>query len=335
MKKDLLLVIRASCAAVVLALCCGHMLSAQPTASRDKLTIACVNFNAVWGDKAANLAQMRSYITKAAQNRVDILVFPELALTGYMNGPKNEMHRRNAETIPGPSTRKIAALTRELGMYVIFGMPERSSSEQDIFYNSAAVIGPAGVIGSYAKLMPTRTELMWCAKGEKPFAFESPWGLIGVGICYDSYMFPELPRYYAALGARLYLHITALAEFPGWREYYLNQMQARAIENMMFIASANLVGPERSVSFTGTSFIAGPGAIAHQIKYFAGPADNRREYILTAALDLSAADRMRKRFPLFTPNPVSRTPDWRLDLYLQMLQKIKELTRLPSKDQPW
>lgn len=313
-------------AAVVLGIFSYGRLFSQSPPLQDKLIIACVNFPTTWGDKDANLERIKAYIKKAAQLKVDILLFPELALTGYVNGPKSVMHRQNAETIPGPSTQEIAVLTRELGIYVVLGMPERSGTDPEVYYNSAAVIGPTGVIGSYAKLMPTRGEMIWCAKGDRPFVFETPWGLIGVGICYDSYMFPELPRYYAALGARLYLHITALAKFPGWKEYYINQMQARAIENMMFIASSNLVGKERSVTYAGTSFIVGPGSIAHQIKYFAGPADEKQEEMLSAEIDLTAADRMRKSFPLFSPNPVSKTPDWRLDLYLNMLQKIKKLT---------
>jgi len=310
------------------------LLPAQNVTPADKLTIACVNFPTIWGDKNANLSRIKSYIREAAQHKIDIVLFPELALTGYVNGPKTVMHRQNAETIPGPSTLEIAALTREHGLYVVVGIPEKSGSDPAVYYNSAAVIGPAGVIGSYAKLMPTRGEMIWAAKGEKPYAFDSPWGLIGVGICYDSYMFPELPRYYAAQGARLYLHITALAKFPGWKEYYLNQMQARAIENMMFVASANLVGKERSVTFVGTSFVIGPGSIAHQIKFFAGPADEKNDDMIIAGIDLSAADSMRKNFPLFSPNPVSKTPDWRLDLYLKMLQKIKARTDKSKKDQP-
>lgn len=238
------------------------------------------------------------------------------------------MHRENAETIPGPSTNSLADLTRDLGVYVILGMSEKSSEDPDVFYNSAAVIGPEGVIGSYAKLMPFGDEMRWCSKGERPFVFDTPWGLVGVGICYDSYMFPELPRYYAALGARLYVHITALGAFKGWKPYYINQMQARAIENMMFVASANIVGKDRMEVFPGTSFILGPGEEAHEVKFYAGPSSETEEGVILATIDLAAADRMRRNYPLFRENPVSGTPDWRLALYREMLRAIAEKTDL-------
>ncbi len=302
--------------------------SGKGALTSDVVTIACVNFNTDWGNKEQNLERIKGYVRAAARRGADIILFPELALTGYENGPGAKMHRENAETIPGPSTNAIAELTRKFGVYVIVGMPEKSNEDPDVFYNSAAVIGPEGVIGSYAKLMPFGNEMRWCKKGEKPFAFDTPWGLVGVGICYDTYMFPELPRYYAALGARLYAHITALGSFKGWKPYYINQMQARAIENMMFVASSNIVGKDRMSDFPGTSFVLGPGEEAHEVKFYAGPASETKEEVILATIDLAAADRMRNNYPLFRENPVSGTPDWRLELYKEMLQAIGDKTDL-------
>ena len=294
----------------------------------NNVTIACVNFTTDWGNKEQNLKRIKNYVIDAAEQGADIILFPELALTGYDNGPGVKMHKENAETIPGPATNALAEVTRKLGVYVVVGMPEKSSEDPEMFYNSAAVIGPEGVIGSYAKLMPFGNEMRWCSKGHNPFAFDTPWGLVGVGICFDSYMFPELPRYYAALGARLYVHITALGDFTGWKAYYVNQMQARAIENMMFVASSNLVGKDRRAVYPGTSFVVGPGDEAHEMKFFAGPASETKEEIILATVDLAAADRMRQNYPLFLENPVSGKPDWRLELYQKMLQSIAEHTDL-------
>jgi predicted amidohydrolase len=299
-------------------------------ARSDEVTIACVNFNTKWGNKEKNLERIKECVSDAAESGANIILFPELALTGYANGPGAKMHKENAETVPGPSTNALAELTQKLGVYVIVGMAEKSREDSDVYYNSAAVIGPEGVVGSYAKLMPFGNEMRWCQKGEKPFAFDTPWGLVGVGICYDTYMFPELPRYYAALGARLYVHITALGAFKGWKPYYINQMKARAIENMMFVASSNLVGKDRSDDFPGTSFVLGPGEEAHEVEFYAGPSSETKEEIVLARIDLAAADRMRKNYPLFRENPVSGTPDWRLELYKKMLQNIAEKTNLDN-----
>ena len=292
------------------------------------VTLACVNFHAAWGDKASNLERIKGYITAAAKRGADVILFPELALTGYDLEKEAKMHKENAETIPGPATNEIAILTRQYGVYVVFGMAEKDKDDKNTFFNSAAIVGPEGVIGSYAKLMPVSLELNWCKKGKEPFVFDTPWGLVGVGICYDSYMFPELSRYYAALGARLYLHMTAMLDIPGWKEYYTNQLRARAIENMMFVASSNLVGKELTSNFPGTSFIMGPGEICHDIKYYAGPASEENEEIIIATIDLAEADRMRKNYPLFMKNPISGVPDWRLKLFKDMLNTIDKKTEL-------
>ncbi len=296
------------------------------------LTVACVNFRTSWGDKAKNLEKMKGYITAAAKRGADLIVFPELALTGYDVEEKVLMHRENAETVPGPSTSEIAVLTHKFNVYVIFGLPEKDTVHPDTFYNSAAVIGPDGIIGSYAKIVPTGLEIKWCKKGKKPFCFDTPWGLIGVGICYDTYMFPELPRFYAALGARLYIHITALDSFPGWKEYYYNQLQARAIENMMFVASSNLAGRESSSNFLGNSLILGPGGNHHDIRYYARALGENNEDIVLATIDLAEADRVREDYPLFIRHPSSREPDWNLRLFREMLETIDEKTNLGKSD---
>lgn len=299
---------------------------------RGKLTIACVNFHPAWGNKSENLQRILTVIRDAAGRGAEVVLFPELALTGYQIDPDRSMHHELAETVPGPSTLKIARLTRKLGVYAVLGLPERRIIDsRPVIFNSAAVVGPGGVIGAYAKLMPFGNEMTWCEKGSAPFLFDSPWGPVGVGICYDSYMFPELPRYYAALGARLYLHMTALGAFPGWDEYYLNQMRARSIENMLCVASANLMGKDLTAEFPGASLVVTPGDVAHQVKVFGGPAADGQPEILLAEVDLGAADRMRERYPLFHPNRFSGAPDWRLPLYLRMLQTIDSSGRSREK----
>ena len=72
-------------------------------------------------------------------------------------------------------------------MYIIFGMSEKRSEDAEDLYNSAVVLGPNGLVGSYQKIHPFGTENLWCKKGEDPFIFDTEWGPIGLGICYDSY----------------------------------------------------------------------------------------------------------------------------------------------------
>lgn len=173
-----------------------------------QVTVGCCNFPTAWGDKAANLKKMTDMIETAAEIGVNILAFPELALSGYecdseRGCGKTGMHQRLAETIPGPSTEEIAKLANKHNIYVILGMPERDQVNPDTIYISAAVIGPEGIIGAYRKLNlspPTAgvTEQLCFTGGAKVIkeipVFETRYGYIGVTICYDFWLFPEITR---------------------------------------------------------------------------------------------------------------------------------------------
>lgn len=97
---------------------------------KDICTISVVTFHPVWGDKASNLRRIEEYIECAYRKGSQIVIFPEMSLTGYDDEAdkpfKEKMQYKLAETVPGPSTLEVAELTKKLGMYVIFGMPIRT-----------------------------------------------------------------------------------------------------------------------------------------------------------------------------------------------------------------
>ena len=235
----------------------------------ETVSIACVNFHPAWGDKAANVDKMKTLATEAAAQGNQIVVFPELALSGYecsedLVGEHQSclMHRELAETIPGPATEKMAVLAKELDIYLIFGMPENDQASPDRRYISSVVIGPEGILGAYRKLhlapRPRFTESLCFSPGGDLPVWKTRYGTIGVLICYDFYFFPELARIMALKGANLLINTTASASGPGKPYYIVQQTGCRATENLVYAASANLVGKERTKTYYGHSVIAGP-----------------------------------------------------------------------------
>ncbi len=172
----------------------------NPSKYEKTVTVACVNWSGTWGDRSANLKKMKSLVGQAASAGADIVAFPELALSGYECGEEAKdnkpclMHHEAAETIPGPASLSLADLGRELGVYVLFGMPERDSAQGQIVYNAAAVVGPEGVIGSYRKIHLSRppiwTESYCFTPGNRVPVFPTKYGPIGVEICYDFWRVP-------------------------------------------------------------------------------------------------------------------------------------------------
>ena len=238
-------------------------------AYEETVSLACINFHTEWGDKAANVAKMKTFTTDAAKQGNNIIIFPELALSGYECseniGPEKKsckMHQELAEAIPGPSTEEMAGLAKELDVYIIFGMPEQDKKNSATRYISSVVIAPEGILGAYRKLhlapWPRFTESLCFFPGDEVPVWQTRYGNIGVLICYDFYFFPELARIMALKEAILLVNTTASASGPGKPYYLVQQTGSRATENLVYAASANLVGKERTKTYYGHSVIAGP-----------------------------------------------------------------------------
>lgn len=306
----------------------------------DIINVAVVNFRQIWGNKESNLARIKGFIRSAAKAGADLIVFPEMALNGYDDEDsvekKDKMQIREAELVPGESSMDIAGVTKKYGVYAVFGMAERSGENSDVVYNSAVVCGPDGIIGTYRKIHPALAEQRWCERGDEPFSFDTPWGPIGVGICYDSYNFHELIRYYAASGCRLYLNPTAIGPSGrhDWRDYYLAGLKQCVNSCEIFVASSNLVGnnmvdeeeggslgniADVGPGFGGGSMILGPG-LYDKIHIYAGDVDAKEEGYFMAAVDLSMATRRN-----FKIDPVKGCPDYRPDIYKKLNEKLLEM----------
>ena len=217
------------------------------------------------GNKERNLKQISEQAAKARKKNVDLLVFPELHLTGYTM--RDEVSHL-AESIPGPSTRKIEKVAREHGVHIIFGMPEESEVK-GVIHNTAVFVGPKGLIGRYRKIhLPTHSvfeERRYYRPGQEAPVFKTDIGTIGLNICYDLY-FPELTRLQALQGAELVVCISAS---PGLRRRFFEVFcLSRAMENAVYLAYVNRVGIEEGSQFWGGSRVIAPnGSVLAQCKY--------------------------------------------------------------------
>ncbi len=297
------------------------------------IKVSVVNFHPRWGDKAMNLQKIGDYIELAAAAGTNLIVFPEMALTGYDDVPETpkaeKMQIKLAETIPGPSTLTIAELTRRYNMYAVFGMPERDPERPETVYNAVAILGPEGVIKSYRKMHCFGDENRWATKGAYPEVFDTPWGPIGVSICYDTFNYPELLRYARAKGARLHVSCTANSSAASKYPLIRTELEGQVLQNWYFIASANLCGTDLHDYFFGGSSIIGPSIEGNGPTYYAGhpyySKEGQEVAIYTAAIDLSYAD--EGALPIFKQNENVGVPDYTPEVYMKMNQEILHQTR--------
>jgi 5-aminopentanamidase len=201
-------------------------------------------------DKQANLEKMESSIKKASADGADLILFPELFLTGYFTRDRT---LELAEDFEGPSIKQIQEMAKSNQIKVVFGFPEKMNG---LVYNSAAFIGENGlVIGSFQKVHLWDEESKYFQPGSTFKVWPTNIGTIGIMICYDT-EFPESARSLALQGADMILAPTAnMAPFQHVQQLYI---QTRAAENQVFVATTNQIGYEENTFFFGESAAADP-----------------------------------------------------------------------------
>lgn len=259
-------------------------------------TIAIVQMKPGLGAMEDNLVAMSDWIKRiATEQRVDLIVFPELATTGYECGVSFTDY---AQRVPGPTVNLIAQRASEYGVHIAFGLVTKQKVES-ILQNSLMLAGPDGdLIGEYHKVHLRGEERMTFRPGYRYLVFELDFGVIGMMIGWDL-AFPEVARSLALEGAEL------LVVAANWEKTYADEwrtyLMARAYENSVFVAAANRVGEEPSYSFGGDSAIIGPrgqvyASLADELDPEAG---EPVEGYIVARFDLDDVRRYRERFQTF------------------------------------
>ena len=203
--------------------------------------------------KTEGIARLHDSAAKAAALQADILILPEMALTGYNIGP--EAVRAAAEPKDGPMVQALAAAAQKHRIAIVAGLPERAGPH---VYNTAHMIGPGGAtLAHYRKThlfgLVDRSQFSPGQTLSPVFAYKG-WNL-AIAICYDV-EFPELVRTLALQGAEALLVPTANME--PYRGIPLRAVPVRAEENEIFVAYANYTGPEHDFTYCGLSCVCGP-----------------------------------------------------------------------------
>ncbi|UCE43569.1 MAG: carbon-nitrogen hydrolase family protein [Candidatus Bathyarchaeota archaeon] len=231
-----------------------------------KINVASAQIECKVGDKRYNIELMKKNIRQAKEKGADLVVFPELSLTGYLT---RDLTYGLAETIPGSSINLLERIVRGEKLHMVFGMLERSDKARGVIYNTAVLLGPKGFIGKYRKMqLPTHSvfeEKRYFRPGYQLPVFETDIGRLGLTICYDIF-FPEIFRLLRLKGAQFIVCISASPAVR--RKFFEVFTAARAMENTVFLAYTNLVGLEDGLQFWGGSRIIAPsGRIITRARY--------------------------------------------------------------------
>ena len=214
--------------------------------------IAGVQMDIAIGQRDRNLSVMKTRLQETLAAGAQLTVFPECTTTGYCYESKADA-MSVAESLDGPSVKTVAGWCRDLSTCVIFGFLE--SADQQLF-NSLALVGPEGLIGSYRKVhLPTLGVDQFTTPGDGFQVFGAGEIQVGMNICYDC-SFPESARVLTLQGADL---IALPTNWPPGSGHTSDLIpNARALENHVYFMSVNRVGTERGFDFIGKSKICDP-----------------------------------------------------------------------------
>ncbi len=236
---------------------------------------------------AANVSKITDFIEKAAARNCEAIVFPEMADTGY----ETAAIRRFASSWTDGPVKAIRDAARKNRVFVVCGLSE---SDAGRIYNSVAAIDPDGEpIGKYRKThlaaFSPLDEDKTFTPGNSLETFQigdMKWGAM---ICCDL-RFPEVARRLATEGAEV-VALCSAWPFPRLR-HWETLINARAIENQMFILASNQVGRNGNVSFCGASRIVDPFGIT------LAAASEESETLITAEIQKDRLDSVRNAMPV-------------------------------------
>ena len=284
-----------------------------------RLVVAAVQM-AMVDDVAVNVATAERLVREAASRGARLVQIPELFEGHYFCTDQLAEHLTRARPLEGhPTIAHFARLAAELDVVLPVSFFERANNAA---FNSVAIIDADGsVLGVYRKSHipdgPGYSEKYYFNPGDTGFrVWDTKVGRIGVAICWDQW-FPESARVLALRGAEVILYPTAIGSEPHdptWdsSRHWQRVMQGHAGANLVPVVAANRVGIEtgrrHTLTFYGTSFIAGPtGEVVVE-------ADRTSETVITAEFDLDAVASLRHGWGVFRDRrPELYEPIVRLD----------------------
>jgi N-carbamoylputrescine amidase len=278
------------------------------------------------GSAEDNLAVIGQRVAEAAHQGAKLVLLQELHNGAYFCQHESVDEFDLAETIPGPSTERLAALAKQHGVVLVSSLFEKRAT--GLYHNTAVVFDADGsTAGKYRKMHipddPGFYEKFYFTPGDLGFEpIDTSVGRLGVLVCWDQW-YPEAARLMALAGAELLLYPTAIGWDPGddqaekdrQRDAWILSHRGHAVANGLPVLSCNRVGHEPSplgttgIDFWGNSHVLGP-----QGEFIAQAGGDPT--VLVCDVDLGRSEHVRRIWPFLR--------DRRIDAYDDLLRRYRD-----------
>jgi len=309
------------------------------TTSARKYVVGLVQMR-MGADPEANFAAAAEHVRAAAKLGAQVICLPELFRAQYFCQREDIRLFDLAEPIPGPSTKALGDLARELRVAIVASLFERRAA--GLYHNTAVTLNADGAIASVYRKMhipddPLYYEKFYFTPGDLGFqAVDTAFGRVGTLVCWDQW-YPEGARLTALQGAEVLFYPTAIGWHPAEKEEYgaaqydawQTIQRAHAIANGVYVAGVNRVGVENGdilgnraegpgLEFWGGSFLADPfGRVIAK-------ASHEAEEILLGEVDLQLIEDTRRNWPFLR--------DRRIDSYSSITKRyLDPVNRWPAE----
>jgi N-carbamoylputrescine amidase len=226
------------------------------------------------GETPSNLEQIRQVARHAAAAGAELLLLPELSMTGFLPNHPSGDHAawlaaalrgawKQAEPLDGDAVSELARISGDERIFVAAGLLENAGG---VLHNTQVLVGEGRLWGRWRKMHVPLFEMPFYNGGDPPAVVATPLGRIGINICFDA-LLPESTRLLAVQGCEIGLFPFAADPAPGtaaaWADWARPVVQARCAENGIFGVACNYAGSVEFAgvqqTFPGGAMIIGPG----------------------------------------------------------------------------
>ncbi|WNC14121.1 carbon-nitrogen hydrolase family protein [Brevibacillus brevis] len=244
-------------------------------------------------DKQVNVQKAEAAIRDAKQTYgADLVVFPEAYMSYFIVGTPTEVKLNDAESMAGPFVSRMCGLAKKYGVWIIFGMRERTEDAQDDrVYNSVVLANSDGeIVSTYRKTHLYDAfgaqESLAIKPGDSLFEpIDTPFGKIGLLVCYEL-RFPEISRHQALRGADILIVPSGWVKGPVKERHWESLVTVRALENTSYVVACNQVNDH----YIGQSLVVDPMGVV-----LARGAET--EALVPCRIDLDRVRQVRAKLP--------------------------------------
>jgi len=243
------------------------------------INIACVQISPIYLNSKETTEKICRYIEIASKKKPDLIVFPELIISGYPNFRSAEYRIKYHQAsiyVNGPELGQISKTTKAYGVVTVLGFIERDPDYSEVIYDSSCVIDADGtIIGTHRKISPFGAEKVLFKEGDARDIriFKTSIGKLGIGLCFEN-LNPLYRRALTLLGEEI--HCAQWVSARDTKQVVESSSRVTAIEGGAFVVIAAQVTSEGPEPFIGGSGILDPWG-----KFIAGPMYDREDILIS------------------------------------------------------